>query len=226
MKNIESRTNLSIYHLIQFPMSYVPENGSTLYPAILALHGHGSNERDLIGLAPHFPENLLWVSGRGPVAFAPGAYDWYPVTQFGHPDPDLLEQALGKIDQFIGELLENYPIDPKKVFLMGFSQGSMISMSFLLTHPDRIAGVMAQSGYVPMQSNLAINLAAIKGKQVVMTHGFEDASMPLDWSHQSHDYLLNHGLDVEYYNFHMGHTITAESLAAVRKWLEKQLANE
>jgi len=79
---------------------------------------------------------------------------------------------------------------------------------------------------VPMQSNLAINLAGIKGKPVVMTHGFEDASMPLDWSQQSRDYLMNHGLDVEYHNFHMGHTITAESLAAVRKWLEKQLANE
>ena len=226
MNNIESRMNLSIYHLIQFPRTYFPGNGLTRYPAILALHGHGGSERDLIGLAPDLPENLLWVSGRGPVVFAPGAYNWYPVTQFGRPDPNLLEQALGKIDQFIGELLENYPIDPKKVFLMGFSQGSMISMSFLLTRPDRIAGVVAQSGYVPMQSNLAINLAGIKGKPVVMTHGFEDASMPLDWSQQSRDYLLNHGLDVEYHNFHMGHTITAESLAAVRKWLEKQLANE
>lgn len=225
MNNIESRMNLSIYHLIQFPRTYFPGNGLTQYPAILALHGHGGSERDLIGLAPDLPENLLWVSGRGPVDFGPDAYDWYPVTQFGRPDPDLLEQALGKIDQFIGELLENYPINPKKVFLMGFSQGSMISMSFLLTRPDRIAGVIAQSGYVPMQSNLAINLAGIKDKPVVMTHGFEDASMPLDWSQQSRDYLLNHGLDVEYHNFHMGHTITAESLAAVRKWLEKQLAN-
>jgi phospholipase/carboxylesterase len=169
------------------------------------------------------PENLLWVSGRGPVAFTPGAYDWYPVTQFGRPDPTQLEKALGSIDDFIGELLEVYPIDPQKLFLMGFSQGSMISMSFLLTRPQRIAGVIAQSGYVPAQFGLEIDEAGVKGKPVVMVHGFEDVSMPLDWSHQSRDFLMNYGLDVEYYNFHMGHTITAESLAAVRKWMEKQL---
>lgn len=225
MNNIESRTNLSIYHLIQFPASYFPWNEPTRYPAILALHGHGGSERDLIGLAPHLPENLLWVSGRGPVVFAPGAYDWYPVTRFGRPDPSQLEKALGRIDDFIDELLEVYPIDPQKLFLMGFSQGSMISMSFLLTRPQRIAGVIAQSGYVPAQFGLEIDEAGVKGKPVVMVHGFEDASMPLDWSHQSRDFLMNYGLDVEYYNFHMGHTITAESLAAVRMWLEKRLAN-
>ncbi|CAG0986011.1 hypothetical protein ANAEL_02025 [Anaerolineales bacterium] len=51
------------------------------------------------------------------------------------PDPALLAAALERIDNFISELLATYPIDPQKLFLMGFSQGSMISMSFLLTRP-------------------------------------------------------------------------------------------
>ncbi len=224
MPNIEEGKSLSIYHLVQFPASYFPDQGQTRYPAIFALHGHGSNERDLIGLAPHLQENLLWISGRGPVEFAPGAYDWYPVTQFGRPDPDHLEATLEKIDSFISEMLDTYPIDPQKFFLMGFSQGSMISMSFLLTRPHRIAGVIAQSGYVPMQSGLHIDEAGVKGKPVVMTHGFEDPSMPLEWSHQSRDFLLRHGVNVDYHNFHMGHTITEESLTAVRGWLDRQLS--
>ncbi|GAB4418649.1 MAG: alpha/beta fold hydrolase [Anaerolineales bacterium] len=221
---VEERTNLSIYHLLRMPAGYSPADEETLYPAIFALHGHGSNERDLIGLAPHLQDNLLWVSGRGPVDFAPGAYDWYPVTEFGKPDPTYLEAALKRIDNFISELLQAYPIDPQKLFLMGFSQGSMISMSFLLTRPQCIAGVIAQSGYVPMQSRLQVDEAGVKGKPVVMTHGYEDSSMPLGWSHQSRDFLLHYGVDVEYHNFHMGHTITTESLETARNWLEKRLA--
>ncbi|HMN00457.1 MAG TPA: hypothetical protein PKC99_15720, partial [Anaerolineales bacterium] len=133
------------------------------------------------------------------------------------------EAALKRIDNFISELLQAYPLNPQKLFLMGFSQGSMISMSFLLTRPQRITGVIAQSGYVPMQSGLQVDEEGVKGKPIVMTHGYEDSSMPLEWSHQSRDFLLQHGVDVEYHNFHMDHTITAESLAAVRAWLDNRL---
>jgi phospholipase/carboxylesterase len=223
--NVEERTNLSIYHLARFPPGYDPADKETRYPAIFAMHGHGSNERDLIGLSDSLQDNLLWVSGRGPVDFAPGAYDWYTVTQFGKPDPAILAVALERIDNFISELLATYPIDPKKIFLMGFSQGSMMSMSFLLTRPQRIAGVIAQSGYIPQQSGLVVDEAGVKGKPIIMTQGFEDSSMPLEWSLQSRDFLLSQGADVEYHNFHMGHTITDESLSVVKAWLERQVSS-
>ena len=214
---------LSIYHIVQFPDGYHAKQTLTKYPTILALHGHGGNERNLIELAPYLPENLLWISGRGPVEPSPGSYDWYPVTQFGHPDPDLLELALGRIETFIQTLITTYPIDPQKIFLMGFSQGSMISLSYLLTRPQNIAGVIAQSGYVPIESRLRVDENGIKDKPVLMIHGLEDTRMPLEWSQKSRDFLLRYGVALDYQNFHMDHTITTESLAAVRTWLEKQL---
>jgi len=220
---VEERTNLSIYHLLRLPAGYDPADKETRYPAIFALHGHGSNERDLIGLSNSLQDNLLWVSGRGPVDLAPDAYDWYTVTEFGKPDPALLAATLERIDNFISELLATYPINPQKLFLMGFSQGSMISMSFLLTRPQRIAGVIAQSGYIPLQSGLVVDEAGVKSKPIIMTHGFEDSSMPLEWSHQSRDLLLTQSVDLEYHNFHMDHTITAESLGAIKAWLDKQI---
>ncbi|HMN13212.1 MAG TPA: alpha/beta fold hydrolase [Bellilinea sp.] len=219
----DNHSDLSIYHLTHFPAGYDPANKSVLYPTILALHGHGSNERDLIGLSESLQENLLWVSGRGPVDFAPGAYDWYPITQFGKPDPELLNQGLKRIDKFITELMNTYPIDPKRFFLMGFSQGSMISMSYLLTHPQRVAGVIAQSGYIPLENRFLINDVEVTGKPVIMTHGFEDSRMPLDWSLQTRDLLLHYGVDLEYHNFHMDHTITTESLQMIRGWLDRRI---
>lgn len=214
---------LSIYHIVKFPESFNSQPDLTKYPSILALHGHGGNEHNLIDLAAFLPENLLWISGRGPVESSLGSYDWYPVSQFGRPDPDLLEQSLSKIEIFIQELITAYPIDPQKVFLMGFSQGTMISLSYLLTHPQSIAGVIAQSGYVPIESGLHIDQDGVKGKPVLMIHGLEDSRMPLEWSQASRDFLLRHGVALDYQNFHMDHTITTDSLAAVKTWLEKQL---
>jgi phospholipase/carboxylesterase len=223
MAAMEARQNLSIYHLVRFPEGYSPEGSQAAYPAILALHGHGSNERDLIGLAEAIPENLLWISGRGPVRFAPDGYDWYPVTQFGKPDPALLDEALDRLNGFITEILSVYPIDPDRLFLLGFSQGSMISMAYLLKYPQRIRGVIAQSGYLPVESILHMDEENLRGKPVIMTHGLEDSRMPLAWSQQSRDFLLRHGVDVAYHNFHMDHTITDESLAAIQNWLAIQL---
>jgi phospholipase/carboxylesterase len=157
------------------------------------------------------------------VDFASGAYDWYPITQFGKPDPELLNQGLKRIDKFITELMNTYPIDPKRFFLMGFSQGSMISMSYLLTHPQRVAGVIAQSGYIPLENRFLINDVEVTGKPVIMTHGFEDSRMPLEWSLQTRDLLLHYGVDLEYHNFHMDHTITAESLQMIRGWLDRRI---
>lgn len=222
----EVRSDLSIYHLLRFPAGYEQNKIKQRFPAIFALHGHGSNERDLLGLSRYFPENLLWVSGRGPVDFGPDAYDWYPVTEFGKPDPIQLENALNRIDNFIAELLRAYPIDPHKLFLMGFSQGSMISMSYLLSRPQRIAGVIAQSGYIPLQSGINVDEAGVKRKPIIMTHGYEDSRMPLEWSQQSGDYLLQHGANVEYHNFHMDHTITPESLNVIKLWFDKQLKSQ
>jgi predicted esterase len=64
----------------------------------------------------------------------------------------------------------------------------------------------------------------VKGKPIIMTHGFEDSSMPLEWSLRSRDFILRYGVDLEYRNFHMDHTITAESLGTIRGWLDKQLS--
>ena len=217
---IETHTQLSILHLARFPVAFQAGDMQTRYPAVLALHGHGSNERDLIELAPLFQDNLLWISGRGPYELAPGSYDWYRFKQLGRPDPVFLEAALQGLDQFIGELLDAYPIDPQKFFLLGFSQGSMISMSYTLTRPARVSGVIAQSGYIPGESGLQVDAQGIKGKPFIITHGLEDPVFPVDTGRRTRDTLLGLGASVAYHEFHMGHATSRESLAAVRTWLD------
>jgi phospholipase/carboxylesterase len=218
-----SSASLSLVHHVEFPASESIQAPGTRYPAILALHGRGSNEQDLIGLAPHLPQGLLWISPRAPLDLGPGAYEWYRVRVIGMPDPDQVLAALETIDHFIDEVFVTYPIDPQKFFLLGFSQGSILSMSYTLTHPSRIAGVIAQSGYIPHNVNFEVDEAGVKGKPFILTHGTQDTMLPVDWARESRDRLQALSVDLEYHEFPMGHNVSMESLEVIYQWLEKQL---
>jgi phospholipase/carboxylesterase len=187
------------------------------------LHGRGSNEEDLIGLAPHLPPGLLWISPRAPLLVGPGSYEWYRVRVIGKPDPEQVLAALETIDRFVHESLATYPIDPQKLFLLGFSQGSLLSMCYALTHPSRVAGVIAQSGYIPNAVDLEIDKAGVKGKPFLLTHGEQDTLIPVEWGRASRDRLLTLGVDLEFHEFQMGHSVSMESLEVIYKWLDEHL---
>ncbi len=220
---------LSLQHLTHFPASPSPTpfdqtqgKPDSVYPTILALHGRGSNESDLMGLAPYLPQNFLWISPRGTFTLGPNSFEWFPITQIGKPDPTRLANALGALDTFIDEIIANYPIDKNKLYLLGFSQGSIMSMSYALTKPQRVAGVIAQSGYIPHESGLQIDEAGIKNKPFILTHGIQDPMLPVDWARRSRDTLQKLAANLEYHEFNMGHQVTDASLVVIKSWLEKQ----
>jgi|SRR5215208_2711495 len=214
---------LSLQHVVHFPASGQNLKPASPYPTILTLHGRGSNERDLIELAPHLPEDLLWISPRAPLVLGRDSYEWFRVRVIGRPDPEQVLAALETIDHFIDEILSTYPVDPQKLFLLGFSQGSLLSLCYTLSHPARIAGVIAQSGYIPNTVDLEINQAELKDKPFILTHGEQDTLLPIDWARASRDQLQRLGVDLTYNEFQMGHTVSMESLAAISAWLNKQL---
>jgi phospholipase/carboxylesterase len=153
----------------------------------------------------------------------PGAYEWYRVHVIGKPDPEQLFSAMETIDRFVNEILSIYPIDPQKLFLLGFSQGSLLSMCYTLTYPSRVAGVIAQSGYIPTGVDLEIDEVGVKGRPFLLTHGEQDTLIPIEWGRNSRERLQSVGVDLEYYEFQMGHSVSMESLDVISMWLEKQL---
>jgi phospholipase/carboxylesterase len=154
----------------------------------------------------------------------PDSYEWFRVKVIGRPEPEQVQSALETIDHFIDEILSAYPVDPQKLFLLGFSQGSLLSLCYTLSHPSRIAGVIAQSGYIPNGVDLEINEADVKGKPFILTHGEQDTLIPVDWARASRDRLQKLEVDLSYYEFQMGHSVSMESLSAISTWLKKQRA--
>jgi phospholipase/carboxylesterase len=92
-----------------------------------------------------------------------------------------------------------------------------------LSHSSRVAGIIAQSGYIPNNVVLEINEADVKGKPFILTHGEQDTMIPVNWARASRDQLQKLGADPDYHEFEMGHNISTESLAVISTWLRKQL---
>jgi phospholipase/carboxylesterase len=120
-------------------------------------------------------------------------------------------------------MLSAYLIDPQRLFLLGFSQGSILSMCYTLTHPARIAGVIAQSGYIPSGVDFKVDEAGVKRKPFLLTHGAQDSLIPVEWGRAARDRLRDLGVDLTYHEFPMGHSLSMESLAVISTWLRGQL---
>ena len=102
-------------------------------------------------------------------------------------------------------------------------RSSIVSLSYTLTEPQRVAGVIVQSGYVPQEAGLKIDEAGLKNKPFIVTHGVQDPLLPIDWARRSRDTLQKLEVNLEYHEFNMAHNVTAESLDVISAWLEKQL---
>jgi phospholipase/carboxylesterase len=131
--------------------------------------------------------------------------------------------AIETIDHFVEEIFATYPIDPQKLFLLGFSQGSLLSMCYTLTHPSRVAGVIAQSGYIPNGVNLEIDEAGVNGKPFLLAHGEQDTLIPVEWGRANRDRLQKLGVDLSYHEFQTGHSVSMGSLEVIYQWLEGQI---
>jgi len=92
-----------------------------------------------------------------------------------------------------------------------------------LTHPSPVAGVIAQSGYLPSHIDLDIREAKLKNKPFILTHGQQDTLIPVEWARASRERLQNLGVDLTYHELQMGHHVSLDSLDVISEWLEKQL---
>jgi predicted esterase len=102
--------------------------GKGPHPTILTLHGRGANALDLLGLAPHLcGGRFLMICPQGPLETPIGpevsGYAWYPMSMGGPPDIGLMLVSRQRLQQFLDDCLAHYPIDAKKLAILGFSAG-------------------------------------------------------------------------------------------------------
>jgi phospholipase/carboxylesterase len=211
------------------PLTFAERPARTAEPAgVLVLHhGRGSDEQDLIGLAPVLDpeERLLVVAPRAPlhVPGSPG-FHWYLVPRVGYPDPDSFRAAYGELAAFHDELWERTGIGPDRTVLGGFSMGTVMSYAVGLG-ADRPApaGILALSGFVPTVEGWEPHLAGREATRVLIAHGRRDMVIPVSFARAAHELLEQAGFTVDYRESDAAHNVDPGDVPRVTAWLEATL---
>lgn len=199
-------------------------------PLLLLLHGIGSNEHDLYGLAPFLDQRFLIISVRAPNTLGPGSYAWFEAdfTPRGPViNPEQAETSRKTLITFLYEATTAYNADPKRIYLMGFSQGAIMSASVALTQPELVAGAVLMSGRIlPEVRSLISSNEDLAGLPFLVVHGTADMILPISHGRASREFLSSLPVDLTYHEYLMGHEVSQESLADVTAWLSAQLDKE
>ena len=192
------------------------------HPALLLLHGRGSNELDLLAMAPELEPRFFLVSARAPYAWQ-GGFRWYEQDGPDRADDAAFLNSLALLVKLLEDLPEAYPIDPARLFLLGFSQGAMMSNAVTLTVPERVAGAVLLSGYQPDLARLDVRREALRGKPVFVAPGTYDALLPVELGRIVRDTLSGLGVDLTYREYPMDHQVILPELHDFKTWLGERL---
>jgi phospholipase/carboxylesterase len=175
-----------------------------------------------MGLEQALDPRLTIVSAREPYRLGPG-FAWYGMYEIGKPDNDTLLTSLSELQVFINRLPAAHNIDPQRLYLMGFSQGAIMSATLALTVPEQVRGVIMHSGYVPTESAIDLHPEGIKDKPFFVAHGKYDDVIPVTFGRDAEEYLSEAGARLTYREYPIGHTISEESLYDLGEWLTREL---
>jgi phospholipase/carboxylesterase len=211
------------------------ETGRDPRAAVIWLHGLGADGHDFepivpeLGLPatlpvrfvfPHAPMQPVTLNG-GMVMRA-----WYDILDLdgGGEDEAGIRASQARVEALIArEKTRGIPVD--RLVLAGFSQGGAIAIQAGVRHPERLAGLLALSTYLPLAHALAAEAtAANRRTPVFMAHGRWDPLIPLLRAARSRDLLVAAGYDVEWHEYPMEHAVCMEEVRDIGAWLRRVLA--
>ena len=203
--------------------------GDGPFPTLLTLHGRGANAFDLLGLAPYLcAGKFLMICPQGPLETPIGpeavGYAWYPMSNGGAPDVEAMLSQQKKLQAFLDECLKSYPIDPKKLVVLGFSQGGVMAYSLALANPERFAALAVLSSWLPKELVPRLNVTdAVQSLPTLVQHGTQDPMIEIARARSSVETLRQLHVPLTFREYPMGHEIGARSLAELSTWLEEKV---
>ncbi len=121
------------------------------------------------------------------------------------------------------EIKRGIPVD--KIFLVGFSQGGAVAYTTALTHPEKLAGLIALSTYVPAPDLIAEeNAPANRSIPIFAAHGVYDDVVSVELGLQAKDFLLENGFFPEWHEYPMPHSLCLEEIRDIGSWLRERIS--
>lgn len=202
--------------------------------SIIWLHGLGADGHDFVPIIPELklPDSLRikFIFPHAPVRPVtvnngmqiPAWYDLLALEGITADEADILT-TVGWINEMISAEIER-GTPAEKIILAGFSQGGVIALHAGLRYPQKLAGIMALSTYMPFDDKLLQEVtAAQQGVSIFAAHGTQDPVVTFkSWQHYV-PVLKNSGFNVEEKSYEMAHSLCAEEIKDISTWIQSVL---
>ncbi|MTW10187.1 carboxylesterase [Pseudoduganella eburnea] len=205
--------------------------------SVIWMHGLGDsgegwapivNELDLRGLPgirfifPH--ANTMPVTLNGGYVMR----SWYDIISIEPSERREDEKGLRESQILVDALIEREiarGVPAKRIVLGGFSQGCAMTLQTGLRFPQKLAGLMCLSGYLPLADKVAAERhAANQDTPLFMVHGKMDPVIDISRAIASRDLLQQLGYQIEWHDYPMQHSVCAEEVRDISAWLKKVFA--
>ena len=213
------------------------ETGTDPTATILILHGLGADGNDFVPVAeeldlqsvgpvrfvfPHAPEMPVTINGGYRMRA------WYDIL--GTEEQGVQDEAgLRRSQQLVEGLIareKQRGIPAHRIVLAGFSQGCAMALLTGLRHPERLAGIVGLSGYLPLAGATAAERSAASAQTpIFLAHGTHDNVVELHRAVASRDALRALDYDVEWHEYLMPHSVCREEIDELQAWLVRVLSD-
>jgi phospholipase/carboxylesterase len=153
---------------------------------------------------------------------------WYDIAMadIGRlPDEAGIRQSQAQVEAFLARE-KSRGIAASRIVLAGFSQGGAIALHTGLRHTEALAGILALSTYLPLAETLDRESSDANDRvPVFMAHGTQDPVIPASLAESSRAVLAARGLAPEWHTYPMPHSVCAEEVAAISRWLAARYAS-
>lgn len=189
-------------------------------PLVVLLHGRGSHEGEILGLADLLPDGPAYAAVRAPIAEG-GGFAWFANRGIGRPTPESLRATL----DWFRSWLDGVASAGRPVVVVGFSGGAAFAGGLVLDDPTRYRGAAILYGTLPFDASVPTTPGRLSGLPVLVAHGDRDSVIPRELLSRTWTYLNDEsGAETTAVRDPGGHGISAATLTAVREWLTGQLA--
>ena len=203
--------------------------------AVVLMHGLGADGHDFESIVPELrlpaSPSVRWVFPNAPVR--PVTINagcrmraWYDIVGLDRRAPEdeagIRDSARAVLDLMRRE--RERGIDSSRIVVAGFSQGGAMALFAALRWPERLAGIAALSTYLPLAATLEQEAhPANAAVPIFMAHGTYDSVVSPELGRSSRDHLRSRGYDVEWHDYPIPHSLSAEEVADLRAWLLRVL---